>query len=141
MSALYTAEATAIGGRNGSAKTSDGALEVAIVPPKELGGTGATGTNPEQLFAAGYAACFGSAMEVVAKRQKLDVTGSSVTAKVGLGFNDSGGFGIDVVLSVEVPTLSQEDAEEVVYEAHEVCPYSNATRGNIPVELHVKGGA
>jgi osmotically inducible protein OsmC len=137
MAILYTAVATATGGRDGKASSSDGNLAVDIVRPPELGGSGGHGTNPEQLFAAGYAACFQSAMSVVARRQKLDTSGSTVTASVGIGPNDSGGFGLEVELRVVIPGMSQEDAEEIVYEAHEVCPYSNATRGNIPVTLVV----
>ena len=137
VNVLYQAEATATGGRDGGARSSDGNLEVQLVPPKELGGPGGAGTNPEQLFAAGYAGCFHSAMKVVAGRQKLDLSDSTVTAVVGLGANDSGGFGLAVELKVRCPSLDRDDAEELVYEAHEVCPYSNATRGNIPVELTV----
>jgi Ohr subfamily peroxiredoxin len=139
MAILYTAVATATGGRDGRASSSDGNLDVMLVPPKELGGSGAAGTNPEQLFAAGYAGCFQSAMSVVARRQKLDMGDSTVTASVGLAMNDSAGFGIEVELRVHVPNMSQDDAEELVYEAHEVCPYSNATRGNVPVTLIVEG--
>ncbi len=141
MAIFYTAVATATGGRDGRASSSDGNLDVMLVPPKELGGSGAPGTNPEQLFAAGYAGCFQSAMSVVARRQKLDITGSTVTASVGLAMNDAGGFGIEVELKVVLPGMSQDDADEIVYEAHEVCPYSNATRGNVPVTLVVEGGA
>ena len=138
MAILYTAVATATGGRDGRASSSDGNLDVMLVPPKELGGSGDPGTNPEQLFAAGYAGCFQSAMGVVARRQKLDITGSTVTASVGLAMNDTGGFGIEVELKVVLPGMSQDDAEEIVYESHEVCPYSNATRGNVPVTLVVE---
>jgi Ohr subfamily peroxiredoxin len=140
MATLYTAVATATGGRDGRASSSDGNLDVMLVPPKELGGPGTPGTNPEQLFAAGYAGCFQSAMSVVARRQKLDMGDSTVTASVGLTMNETAGFCIEVELRIHVPKMSQDDAEELVYEAHEVCPYSNATRGNVPVTLVVEGG-
>jgi lipoyl-dependent peroxiredoxin len=134
MSTLYTAIATA-SGRDGKAVSSDGRLEVALTRPKELGGTGA-GTNPEQLFAAGYAACFASALNLVAGRMKIDVSDASVTAEVGLGPNGSGGFALSVVLRAELPDhISAETGDELLAATHQVCPYSNATRGNIPVEL------
>jgi Ohr subfamily peroxiredoxin len=134
MSTLYTAIATA-SGRDGVAVSSDGKLEVTLAPPKELGGTGA-GTNPEQLFAAGYAACFASALNLVAGRMKVDVSDASVTAEVGLGPNGDGGFALSVVLRAELPDhISAEDGEALLEATHQVCPYSNATRGNIPVDL------
>ncbi|WP_219463515.1 organic hydroperoxide resistance protein [Nonomuraea rhizosphaerae] len=137
MSALYTAIATA-NGREGRAVTNDGLLDVTLAPPKELGGTGA-GTNPEQLFAAGYAACFASALGLVAKRMERDVSQASVTAEVGLGSNGQGGFALSVTLRVELPDeLQGESGRALVEAAHQVCPYSNATRGNIPVELVVE---
>jgi Ohr subfamily peroxiredoxin len=137
MDALYTAIATAEGGRDGQARSLDGNLDVRIVPPKELGGTG-EGTNPEQLFAAGYAACFQSAMHLVAKRQGHDLTDSSVTAEVDLGMVESGGFGLAVRLLVSVPELDAADAARLLEATHQVCPYSNATRGNITVDLVVE---
>lgn len=130
---LYTATATAIGGRDGRAKSDDGKLEVAIAPPRELGGNGA-GTNPEQLFAAGYAACFGSALSHVAKLQKIQTGPVAVTAKVAIG-PAGAGFGLAVELTVDVPELDRGTAESLVATAHQVCPYSNATRGNIAVDL------
>ncbi|MDX6739846.1 organic hydroperoxide resistance protein [Actinocorallia sp. A-T 12471] len=134
MSALYTAIATA-SGRDGRAVSNDGRLDVALARPKELGGDGA-GTNPEQLFAAGYAACFASAMNLVAGRMDLDVSEASVTAEVGLKPNGSGGFGLEVALRAELPDAISEEAGASLLEAtHQVCPYSNATRGNIPVSL------
>jgi Ohr subfamily peroxiredoxin len=134
---LYTATATATSGRDGRAKSSDGRLDVAVVPPKELGGNG-EGTNPEQLFAAGYAACFGSAAQHVARTQKIKSGPIAVTAKVSLGPAASGtGFGLQVELVVEIPELPRDQAEALVRAAHEVCPYSNATRGNIVVDLRV----
>ena len=132
---LYTAKATAEGGRDGKVASSDGKLEVTVAPPAELGGSG-NGTNPEQLFAAGYAACFQSAMMTVARRLRVDVTGSTVTAEVGLGAIAGGaGYGLQVALVVSLPGLEQDVAEDLVEKAHQVCPYSNATRGNIVVDL------
>ena len=134
MKTLYTAIATAEGGRNGQARSLDGNLDVRIVPPKELGGTG-DGTNPEQLFAAGYAACFQNAMHLMARSQGHDLTDSSVTAEVDLGMLDTGGFGLGVRLLVSVPELDQAAAQQLLEATHQVCPYSNATRGNIDVTL------
>ncbi len=137
MDILYTATAHATGdGRNGHATSDDGILDVDLRTPKELGGPGGA-TNPEQLFAAGYAACFHSAMKVVAGRDKVDVTGSEVSASVGLGMTPTGGFGIAVELDVSLPSLDRAEAEALVAKAHEVCPYSNATRGNVEVTLTV----
>jgi Ohr subfamily peroxiredoxin len=137
MPALYTAVATATGdGRNGHARSSDGVLDFDLAMPKELGGAGGK-TNPEQLFAAGYAACFHSALKLVGRNQKADVNGSVVSAEVGIGPNDAGGFALEVKLKVELPGLDQAVAEQIAAAAHEVCPYSNATRGNIPVDLEV----
>ena len=134
---LYTARATAHGGRDGKVATNDGKLDVVVVPPAEMGGTG-NGTNPEQLFAAGYAACFHSALKVVARKTRQDVDGSTVTAEVGIGpINGGAGYGLEVVLEVSLPGLDRAVAEELVAKAHEVCPYSNATRGNIKVDLKV----
>jgi osmotically inducible protein OsmC len=133
---LYTAVATAENGRDGRVATDDGKLDVIVNPPVELGGTGA-GTNPEQLFAAGYSACFQSALAVVARRAKADVSGSTVTAKVGLGKTESGGFGLTVEMDVAIPGLDRDTAAALVEQAHEVCPYSNATRGNVAVTLTV----
>ncbi|MCU1369113.1 MAG: peroxiredoxin, Ohr subfamily [Ilumatobacteraceae bacterium] len=137
MEALYTAVATATGdGRNGHATTEDGQLDLDLRIPKEMGGAGGA-TNPEQLFAVGYAACFHSAIKVVAGRDKLDVTGTEVSASVSIGANDSGGFGLAVELDVHAPALDEATAQKLVEAAHEVCPYSNATRGNIDVALRV----
>jgi lipoyl-dependent peroxiredoxin len=134
---LYVAHATAVGGREGRAKTDDGALDVAIVPPRELGGKGeAPGTNPEQLFAAGYAACFGSAMAHVARLQKLNTGTITVSANVAIGPAGKG-FGLAVELVAEVPDLPRDQAEALLRTAHEVCPYSNATRGNIAVDIRL----
>jgi Ohr subfamily peroxiredoxin len=137
MSALYTAIATA-SGRDGRAVTSDKKLDVTLARPTELGGDGA-GTNPEQLFAAGYSACFASALGLVAGKQKVDISDAAVTAEVGLNPNGSGGFALSVTLRVELPEdVPAEKGRELVEAAHQVCPYSNATRGNIPVELVIE---
>ncbi|UGQ15244.1 organic hydroperoxide resistance protein [Yinghuangia sp. ASG 101] len=134
---LYTAIATS-DGRDKRAVSSDGRLDVKLGMQKELGGDG-IGTNPEQLFAAGYAACFASAMQLVAKRQNVDAADASVTAEVSLDANDEGGFTLGVTLRVELPDHLSGDAGRALLEAtHRVCPYSNATRGNIPVELVVE---
>ncbi|MER5930737.1 organic hydroperoxide resistance protein [Streptomyces venezuelae] len=132
---LYTAVATAENGRDGRVASNDGQLEVVVNPPKEMGGSGA-GTNPEQLFAAGYSACFQGALGVVARNENADITGATVTAEVGIGKNDDG-FGIIVKIVASIPTVDQERAKDLVEKAHQVCPYSKATRGNITVELAV----
>ena len=137
MDAIYTATAHATcDGRNGHATTDDGLLDVELRLPKELGGGGGA-TNPEQLFAAGYAACFHSALKLVAGREQLDVTGSEVSASVAIGMLPSGGFGLAVELDAHAAQLEQAVAEHLVAKAHEVCPYSNATRGNVAVALRV----
>jgi Ohr subfamily peroxiredoxin len=134
MSAIYTASATATG-REGRAVSSDGILDVPLAMPVQLGGSGA-GTNPEQLFAAGYASCFASAMGVVARTLRIDASEASVTADVGLTGSVSAGFGLEVVLRVELPEhLEGEEGRQLVALAHQVCPYSNATRGNIAVDI------
>ncbi|MFE0251130.1 organic hydroperoxide resistance protein [Streptomyces sp. NPDC059010] len=130
---LYTAVATAENGRDGRVATDDGRLDVVVNPPKEMGGSGA-GTNPEQLFAAGYSACFQGALGVVARQEKADVSGATVTAKVGIGRNDDG-FGIIVEISAAIPAVDTETARALLEKAHQVCPYSKATRGNISVTL------
>ncbi|MFE0099999.1 organic hydroperoxide resistance protein [Streptomyces sp. NPDC059009] len=132
----YTAVATAENGRDGRVASDDGKLDVVVNPPKEMGGSGA-GTNPEQLFAAGYSACFQGALGVVARKEKVDISGSTVTAKVGIGQNEEGGFGLEVAISASIPTVDAATAQSLVEKAHQVCPYSNATRGNIKVELSV----
>jgi osmotically inducible protein OsmC len=138
MPAIYTAYATSTGeGRNGHVRSSDGSIDLDLAIPKEMGGPGGALSNPEQLFAAGYAACFHSALKLIAGKQKLDITGSTVTGEVGIGPNGSGGFGLEVVLRFSFGTLDQAAAESLVAAAHEVCPYSNATRGNIDVQLVV----
>jgi lipoyl-dependent peroxiredoxin len=138
MDALYTASATAHGGRNGTVESSDGILDLDLTMPKEMGGPGDEGaTNPEQLFAAGYSACFENALRRVAGRQKKDLDeDTSVTANVGIG-RDGNGFGLEVELVGHLPGLQREEAEALMHDAHEVCPYSKATRDNIEVTLSV----
>jgi lipoyl-dependent peroxiredoxin len=137
MDILYTAVGHATGdGRNGHVHTDDGLLDLDVRIPTELGGPGG-GTNPEQLFALGYSACFHSAIKFVAARDKLDTTDSEVSASVGIGFLDSGGFGITAELDIALPNLDHDIATALVDRAHEVCPYSNATRGNVDVRLTV----
>jgi Ohr subfamily peroxiredoxin len=134
---LYTAQALASGeGRDGNARSNDGKLDVTLSSPVELGGTG-QGTNPEQLFAAGYAACFHSALRLVGGKEHADLTDSAVAAKVHLGQLDSTGFGLAVELEIALPALDLAAAEALVAKAHKVCPYSNATRGNITVDLKI----
>ena len=136
---IYTAHAIATGGRDGTARSDDGKLEVKLNPPKEMGGNG-NGTNPEQLFAAGYAACFIGAIKFVAGTQKIALPAdTSINSSVSFGPRAGGakGFGIDVALAVSIPGMERAAAESLVHAAHEVCPYSNATRGNIDVTLTV----
>lgn len=134
---LYTAQATATGGRDGRAVSSDNVLDVKLTPPKELGGNGDVGTNPEQLFAAGYSACFLGAMKFVAGQAKTTLPAdTSITGRVGIGPIPNG-FGIEVALDISLPGMPREEAEALVQKAHIVCPYSNATRGNIDVTLTV----
>jgi lipoyl-dependent peroxiredoxin len=130
----YTAVATAENGRDGRVATDDKKLDVVVNPPRELGGNGA-GTNPEQLFAAGYSACFQGALGVVARKANADVSGSTVTARVGIGSTPEGGFGLKVDIVAHIPNVDEGTAKELVDAAHQVCPYSNATRGNIEVSL------
>ncbi len=130
----YTAHASATGGRDGRAKTDDGSLDVKLTTPKELGGAGGDGNNPEQLFAMGYSACFIGAMKVASGQTKIKVPNDvSVNAEVGIGPRSAGGFGIAVKLNVSLPGLDKADAEKLVETAHTICPYSNATRGNVDV--------
>ncbi len=137
MNVLYTAVATATGdGRNGHATSEDGQLDLDLRIPTEMGGPGGA-TNPEQLFAVGYAACFHSALKLVAGTDGLDVEGTEVSASVGIGATDDGGFGLEVELDVHAPNLDDVTAQQLVERAHAVCPYSNATRGNIEVTLRV----
>ena len=141
MKVLYTAEATVTGARDqGHGRTSDGALDVQLRSPQELGGEGG-GTNPEQLFAVGYAACFEGAIKTVGRRQKLEVDDVSIDAKVSLGPAENRAFTVAVALDVTLPGFDDDQAAEIVRAAHKVCPYSNATRGNIDVALTANGRA
>jgi lipoyl-dependent peroxiredoxin len=137
MNSLYTAEATAWGGREGRSATTRGNLDLQLAVPQEMGGPGGEATNPEELFALGYSSCFHSALKLIAAREKLDVSESAITARVGLGANDDGGFVIAVELEAELPGLDHATALALVEAAHQVCPYSNATRGNVDVKLTV----
>jgi len=136
MTPLYTATATATSGREGKVSTDDGAIDMPLTMPKSIGGPGGAGTNPEQLFAAGYAACFGSAAGLVARQMKVAVK-PQITAKVTLGKSEAGAFGLSVELTGTFPEVAREQAEAIMKAAHEVCPYSQATRNNIPVKLSV----
>jgi Ohr subfamily peroxiredoxin len=137
MTPLYTATANSTGGRTGRVRTEEGNLDFALAMPKSLGGPGGDGTNPEQLFAMGYSACFGSALGLVARMRKVDPGAYKITARVSLG-KDAEGFGLSVELRGHLPGLEREQAEELMKAAHEVCPYSKATRGNISVTLSVE---
>ena len=137
MATIYTAEALSTGaGRNGHVRTSEGLLDLDLAAPKEMGGSG-LGANPELLFAAGYAACFHSALQGVARREKIALGDSSVGSRVGIGQNDDGSFGLTVHLEVVIPDVPHDEAQRLADEAHRVCPYSNATRGNIEVTVTV----
>ncbi|PFX01457.1 Organic hydroperoxide resistance protein OhrA [Nocardia farcinica] len=137
MQVLYTAEALATGdGRNGRSRTTDGTIDLKLAAPPALGGSG-EGANPEQLFAAGYAACFHSALRLVGKSEDANIDDSAVGAKVGIGPNEAGGFQLAVTLEVSLPHLSAEQAQALADKAHQVCPYSNAVRGNIDVTVQV----
>ncbi|KQU64405.1 MULTISPECIES: organic hydroperoxide resistance protein [unclassified Rhizobacter] len=132
---LYTAHATSTGGREGTSKSSDGVLDLRLTTPKELGGNGAVGTNPEQLFAAGYSACFIGAMKVAAGQHKVALPAdTSIAASVGIGPIPQG-FGIEVAMTITVPGVERAVAQKIVDTAHQICPYSNATRGNVEVTL------
>jgi Ohr subfamily peroxiredoxin len=139
MKVLYTTKATATGGRDGKASSEDGKVQVKLSTPKELGGGGGDGTNPEQLFASGYSACFLGALKFVAGKEKVKVADdSTVTATVGIGPRDDGkGFGLDVALAIHLPGIDKAQAESLVEKAHVVCPYSEATRNNLKVRLSV----
>jgi len=139
---LFTATATAVGGRNGHTQTSDGVVKADLSVPRELGGPGKSGlATPEHLFAAGYAACFGGAVDFVAKQKKRDATGAKITCAVTIGPRDGGGFGLAVKMLVEDKSIEQAELAALVREAHEkICPYSHATRGNVAVGFEVMGG-
>jgi lipoyl-dependent peroxiredoxin len=141
MKTLYTAEAVVEGGRQGHGRTSDGRLEVDLSVPEGMGGRGGVGTNPEQLFAVGYAACFQSALLNVANGRKLDASDSRIISRVGLGPTGHGGMGLTVALDLHAPHLSPAEAADLMARAHDLCPYSNATRGNIDVSLTIDGAS
>ncbi|MGH2388244.1 MAG: organic hydroperoxide resistance protein [Chloroflexota bacterium] len=138
MKTLYTAEVRVTGGRSGRARSSTGSLSVNLSTPTEMGGSGGDGTNPEQLFAAGYGACFESALMSAARRKKIDADQVIVTARVGIGPTGGGAYGLNVELRMYVPGVERSVAEELVAEADRICPYSNAVRGNVPVQLIVE---
>ncbi len=138
MKILYQTRASATGGRNGHVVSQDGVLDLRLAIPKEMGGPGGALSNPEQMFAAGYAACFDSALSFVAGQRKLKLQGTQVDATVGIGPNDQGGFALSVKLEVTIPELPREQAQALLEATHQVCPYSNALRGNVPVELVLK---
>lgn len=135
INAIYTATATATGGRNGKVSSSDGVLDLEVRLPKEMGGVNNDYTNPEQLFAAGYAACFDSALSLIIKRNKVTTGMTTVTAHVGIGKDEAEGFGLVVTLEANIPGVEQSVADDLIAQAHQVCPYSNATRGNVEVTL------
>ena len=138
VNVLYTTAATATGGRDGEAATKDGSFKVKLSTPKELGGAGGSGNNPEQLFASGYSACFIGAMKFVASQKKIAVPAdTTVTATIGIGPRSEGGFGLTASLDVSLPGMDKAAAQKLVEEAHQVCPYSNATRNNIDVKLNI----
>ena len=137
MKTLYTTSVTAKGGRDGHVKSENGILELDVRTPKALGGASNDFTNPEMLFAAGYSACFDSALNLVIKRSKMETGETTVKAKVSIGQIENGGFGLAVELDVNVPGVTLEEAQSLVEQAHQVCPYSNATRNNIEVQLAV----
>ena len=134
MKIIYTARASADGGRSGHAQTDDGVISVDLAMP----GSGGKGTNPEQLFAVGYAACFDSAVKLTAQRTRKALKASRTSTEVGMGLREGGGYGLEVDIHVEVQGLSEAEARELVEAAHQVCPYSNALRGNVDVRLHVQ---
>lgn len=137
MKTLYTTSVTAKGGRNGQVKSENGILNLEVRMPKALGGANDDFTNPEMLFAAGYAACFDSALNLIIGKSKIKTGETSVAAKVSIGQNEDGGFGLAAELDVNIPGVSIEEAQELTEKAHQICPYSNATRSNIEVKLSV----
>ena len=138
VNVIYKTNATATGGRDGRARTEDGTVDVNLVVPKEMGGPGGEGANPEKLFAAGYSACFLGAMKAVSGKEGVTVPAdATVTATIGFGSRSEGGYGITADLSIDLPGVDRADAERLVHAAHEVCPYSNATRNNVDVGLTV----
>ncbi|GAA0616000.1 MULTISPECIES: organic hydroperoxide resistance protein [Virgibacillus] len=139
MNALYTASSTVRGGRNGRVISDDKIIDMPLVMPKSLGGAGGEGTNPEQLFSAGYAACFDSALNLASRKQRTKIGETEVKAQVSIGKDTDGGFALTVALDVKIPGVEQEVAEQLVESAHQICPYSKATRDNIAVDLKAKG--
>lgn len=137
MKTLYTTSVTAKGGRDGHIKSENGILELEVRTPKALGGASDDFANPEMLFAAGYSACFDSALNLVIRKSKIETGETTVNAKVSIGQTENGGFGLAVELDVNIPGVSQEEAQSLIEKAHQVCPYSNATRNNIEVKLAV----
>jgi osmotically inducible protein OsmC len=139
VQAVYTASATSTGdGRTGHVRSSDGVLDVDLAVPKEMGGPGGALTNPEQLFAAGYAACFHSALRGIARREKITLEDTAITVDVGIGKRDNApGYGLTVAIEAEIPSVDEATARRLLDEAHQICPYSNATRGNVDVTLTV----
>ena len=138
MEAVYTASATATGdGRNGHVRSVDGVVDFDLAVPKEMGGPGGAAPNPEELFAAGYAACFHGALKAVARSKKIKLTDTAITVDVGIGPNGQGGFQLQATIEAEIPSVDAATAQELIEAAHQVCPYSNATRGNIEVKLSV----
>jgi len=138
VNVIYQTSATATGGRDGTARSDDGSVDVKLVVPKEMGGPGGDGANPEKLFAAGYSACFLGAMKAVSGKVGVTVPrDATVTAQVGFGPREEGGYGITADLTVNLPGVDKADAEKLAHAAHEVCPYSNATRGNVDVGIAV----
>ena len=137
MKTLYTTNVTAKGGRNGQVKSENGVLDLEVRMPKGLGGANDDYTNPEMLFAAGYAACFDSALNLIISKSRIETGETSVAAKVSIGQNEDGGFGLAAELAVNIPGVSLEEAQELTEKAHQICPYSNATRNNIEVKLSV----
>jgi len=138
VTVIYKTSATATGGRDGSTRSDDGSVDVKLVVPKEMGGPGGDGANPEKLFAAGYSACFVGAMKAVSGKVGVKVPAdATVTAEVGFGPRSEGGYGITTDLTITLPGVDKADAEKLVQAAHEVCPYSNATRNNVDVGLHI----
>ncbi|GIE98764.1 organic hydroperoxide resistance protein [Paractinoplanes rishiriensis] len=138
MPAIYTASATATGdGRNGHVRSSDGVIELDLAVPTEMGGPGGALSNPEQLFAAGYAACFHSALKVAARGAKLTLTDTAVTVDVGVGRSDRGGFGLTVTIEAEIAGVDEPTARRLLDAAHQLCPYSNAIRGNVEVKINI----
>jgi lipoyl-dependent peroxiredoxin len=138
VDAKYKTSATAVGGRDGRTRTEDGKIDLQLAVPRELGGPGGEGTNPEQLFAAGYAACFLGALKVAGQQMKVRVPAeATVTATVGIGPRSEGGFGITAELGVHLPGIEAAQAQQLADTAHQICPYSNATRNNVDVQVHV----